>query len=117
MKLKPTVRIELLHHALKDALLQIDAAFEEHDSLLTITAGHEGDPSDHVHMRTSRHYTQNSPDGTGKAVDCRMRHLNYETMEAIRDEVKRRLGPTFDVVLELVDKIGNPRNHLHVEVH
>src|SRR3990172_7874262 len=99
MRLKPSVRIELLHPLLKAALVEIEAVYNEHDSLLTITSGHEGDPSDKVHLATSKHYLVNNC-GAGCAVDCRARHLAPQTIFAIVDGIRRRLGPAFDVVPE-----------------
>jgi hypothetical protein len=121
MNRKPEVRCELFSPPLKMAQPDIESSFREYDSICTITSGHEGSAHDpdgvRVHRHDSLHYIENDPSGLGQgnAGDYRMKHLNMPTMEAIRDDVKRRLGADFDVVLEIVDKMGNPRNHLHVE--
>ena len=119
MNVKPAARIELLHPLLRAQLPVIEAVFHEHDSLLTITSGHEGHaydpPETRDHMKTSKHYTENSDAGVGCAIDCRGRHLTTDTLLAIDTELERQLGPDFDVVAELKNKMGHPRNHIHIE--
>ena len=56
--------------------------------------------NDKVHMRGSRHFSD-------EALDFRTKHLQPEDRKRLRDEVKRRLGRDFDAVLE--------SDHLHVE--
>ena len=114
MKYKPSVRHELFDPALAAILPDIDAVFTEHDSLCTMTSGHEGDPTDGVHRRDSKHYLVNCPHG-GRAADFRMKHLNMDTMASIGEQVKRRVGKDYDVVVEVTNKMGHPRNHLHAE--
>ena len=114
MKFKPSARHEQFDPHLAAILPDIDAVFAEHDSYCTMTSGHEGDPSDKVHGPTSLHYLVNCPQG-GRAADFRMRHLNLDTMTAITEAIQRRVGRSYDVVLEVTDKRGHPRNHLHVE--
>jgi len=108
MKMKPNVRIEHLCQPLKDALPLIEATFNDYDSLLTITAGHEGSASDKVHLPNSKHYS-------GQAIDCRGRHLTADTLLSIDFDLSKRLGGDFDVVAEIKDKMGHPKNHIHIE--
>lgn len=74
------------------------AAYEIHGVPFVITSVRDG-----KHGERSYHYR-------GMAFDCRLpsRYTGSEgTDEVIRDELKRALGPQFDVVLE--------SDHLHCE--
>lgn len=62
--------------------------------------------NDSKHSDVSWHYK-------GRACDYRTHQLELNGQEqALRDEVKARLGQDFDVVLE---GVGTPNEHLHVE--
>ena len=61
--------------------------------------------NDSIHSRGSKHYTD-------EALDFRTHHLSTAKKHAWKVEIKRRLGKSFDVILE--DE-GQPNEHLHVE--
>ena len=67
---------------------------------MLITSGNDG-----KHMKKSKHYTN-------AALDFRTKHLQGNEKDDLRDEVKHRLGSTYDVILE--DR-GGLNEHLHVE--
>ena len=62
---------------------------------MLVTSGNDSE-----HMPGSKHYED-------KALDFRTRHLLPFDKTALAAEVRRRLGPDYDVVLEA--------DHLHVE--
>lgn len=72
-------------------------AFEKHGSEAIFTSGSDG-----KHSTGSEHYV-------GHALDWRTRHLPLETAKAIAADVKDRLGPDFDILLESAPP------HLHTE--
>lgn len=119
MNVKPEAKIDNLHPMLAAALPTIERVFKDYDSYCTLTSGHEGSPTDldRVHKATSKHYIVNNKSGKGEACDFRGKHLNYKTLQDIEDRLKKVLGPAFDVVLEITDKMGNLRNHIHIEIH
>ncbi len=57
--------------------------------------------NDSVHMQGSKHYSD-------EALDFRTKHLSASEKQKLVAEVKKRLGPGYDVILET--------DHLHVEV-
>lgn len=61
--------------------------------------------NDKVHMKGSKHYTD-------EALDFRTKHLTTEEKAALKAAIKARLGKDFDCILE--DENG-PNEHLHVE--
>ena len=61
--------------------------------------------NDSTHMRGSKHYTDD-------ALDFRTKHLPAKDKQAWLIELKRRLGRSFDVVLESED---GANEHAHVE--
>lgn len=65
---------------------------------MTVTSVCEG-----THMPTSLHYD-------GRAFDVRTLTFTPATVQNIVGDLKRALGPDFDVVLE-----GSPQPHIHVE--
>lgn len=60
-----------------------------------ITSGIDG-----KHMQNSLHYV-------GRALDFRTRHLRDDQPRRVAELISKRLGPSFDVILEA--------DHLHVE--
>lgn len=79
-------------------ILAVKDAFESRGFEAVITSGVEG-----KHMRGSEHYA-------GHALDWRTKHLPSTTIALeIRDEVVKRLGTDFDVILE------SEPPHLHTE--
>lgn len=61
--------------------------------------------NDSKHMQGSKHYED-------KALDLRTKHLTLPMKAALIKEVKRRLGPDYDVILEFE---GTMNEHLHIE--
>lgn len=67
----------------------------------TVTSGEDGS-----HMAQSKHYT-------GDAIDFRTKDvLNRNTLSAMVNLVRLRLGSDYDVLLE---SLNQPNEHLHVE--
>jgi len=73
----------------------IHAVFARHGRACIITSGRDGRHGPHSH-----HYR-------GRALDFRTRHLSEAEKLKISSEIRARLEPEFDVVLE--------KTHLHVE--
>lgn len=67
---------------------------------LVITSGTEGDVSDGVHKKTSKHYT-------GEAFDFRIWQFKESQLPLVVSNLQRKLGKDYDVVLE--------KTHIHVE--
>lgn len=61
--------------------------------------------NDSAHMAGSRHYRD-------QALDFRTHHLTKTQKHALMDEVRRRLGVVYDVILE---SENGPNEHLHIE--
>jgi hypothetical protein len=97
IKLKPTVvvpKVVIIACAVVNAATALDLP----DML--VTSG-----NDSGHMAGSRHYRD-------QALDFRTKHLTKAQKHALVDEVTRRLGDAYDVILEFED---GPNEHLHVE--
>ena len=94
MRLKRGVKLRGLTPACLLAMMVAEGLYKENGYRLTITSVCEG-----KHSRGSLHYV-------GQAFDCRIR-LAADAPQMLRDELKRRLGSEFDVVLE--------SDHIHVE--
>ena len=93
MKVKDsTVNIENLDPILKAALTEIEYVYAKFHTELVITSGKDG-----IHGTESLHYE-------GKAVDLR----TWSVLETLVKQLKARLGPKYDVVLE--------KDHIHVEL-
>ena len=95
MKIKSTARISGLRPEMVLGLFIMDGVFKSHGSELIITSA-----LDSKHGYGSLHFR-------GDGVDLRTRHLQEHAVGPIIDEMKDKLGPDFDVVLE--------GNHIHVE--
>lgn len=67
---------------------------------LFVTSGNDG-----VHMRGSKHYSD-------EALDFRTKTLSKTDKHLFKDTLTQRLGKGYDLVLE--DE-GGPNEHLHVE--
>lgn len=61
--------------------------------------------NDSEHMQGSKHYKD-------AAYDFRAHHILDSLVEQLRDEMKRRLGQDFDV---LIESRGTPNAHFHLE--
>lgn len=85
MLLKPGVTLYNLRDEIRRVLPVVNQVFELGGESLVITSTDEGSHGD-----GSLHYV-------GRAIDCRMPKSN---VSHIVDELKRRLGPDFDVILE-----------------
>lgn len=70
------------------------------DCTLWVTSG-----NDRVHMRGSKHYTDD-------ALDFRTKHLTTTDKHAWRKAILRRLGNDYQAILEYE---GQTQEHLHVE--
>jgi hypothetical protein len=97
MKLKDDVRVLGTRNELTIGLLVAWGVFMERGLACVITGAIEG-----KHSRASLHYA-------GDAVDLRIRHVAPDQREQIADEIRDRIGPDFDVVLE-----SDPP-HIHIE--
>lgn len=67
---------------------------------LLVTSG-----NDKVHMKGSKHYTD-------EALDFRTKDMRAADKQSFRTELKRRLGRDYDVILEDLD---GPNEHCHAE--
>lgn len=67
-----------------------------------VTSGNDG-----THMNGSKHYM-------GEAFDFRVHHWPMGLKDKIYQDIKAQLGKEFDCLLEAV---GTPNEHLHVEIH
>jgi hypothetical protein len=108
MNTKPGVDLDHLHPIVQDALPIIEACRLEAlerciESGMTITAGAEGTPTDHVHSTKSYHYPENCPTGEGLAVDGRTK----DYAEVWAELVRQKLGKGWDIIVE--------GDHLHCE--
>lgn len=88
VRLHPTTAMAVL-------LTAVDGAYASRGYEVVITSGTEG-----AHSRGSEHYV-------GHALDFRTAGIPSDQAEEIRAEIANRLGPDFDVLLEV--------DHLHAE--
>ena len=95
MIIKSGVRVFGLRPEILLALIIAEPLFEEEGEEMVVTSLIEG-----KHSRGSLHYA-------GAAVDLRTNPIAPAAAKEIRDELQRRLGPDYDVVLE--------KTHLHIE--
>lgn len=95
MRLKSGVKLTDLQPQVILAVL----AVEEVMGFCTVTSA-----NDSKHSASSWHYK-------GRALDFRTKDYAGDKLKAVAD-IKERLGPDFDVVLEAE---GEPNEHLHVE--
>ena len=101
MKLKPTVKLTDLAPQMALAALIVDSIYRERGVECVITSA-----NDSKHGANSWHYK-------GRALDFRTKQDALNGLEnELRNVVKDRLGPDFDVVIEAV---GTDNEHLHVE--
>lgn len=95
MQIKEGVILSL-HESMMPALIICESCFRKAGYEFVVTSGVEG-----RHSPNSLHYF-------GRAIDCRINHiLSDRDVELIADTIRRRLGETYDVVLEA--------DHLHIE--
>jgi hypothetical protein len=96
MKLKDsTVKLEGVQWQVFHAAVIVESVLQSFGTELVITSCNDG-----KHMPNSRHYK-------GLAFDARSRDLAPAFQVHARDEMKKRLGPDYDVVLE--------KDHFHIE--
>lgn len=73
----------------------VDQVYRDHGYGCVLTSGTDG-----AHKQGSLHYAD-------RALDYRTRHVTAVDRQRLADEIARRLGAMYDVVLE--------SDHLHVE--
>ena len=95
IKFKEGVRFVELNDALLKLMEGIDKIFLVLGHVPTITSVNDGQ-----HMQGSKHYSN-------EAVDLRTRDLPVTSLPKLCNDLKRVLGPDYDVVLE--------KDHVHVE--
>ena len=95
MKIKSNVSIRNIRPQMVLAAMVVAQYCEEINAECTITSGDDG-----THGADSLH-------PYGLALDFRNRDLTMSEKESMREQIAKRLGPDFDVVLE--------STHLHVE--
>lgn len=101
MKLKHGADIENVSWRMFYAAIIVEGVLKKYGaSEAVITSGGDG-----THSATSKHYPENNPSGMVEALDFRRWEVNNP--EAARLEIKEKLGPDYDVVIE--------KTHFHVE--
>jgi len=95
MRLKENSRYEGLRAEILLGVIIAKDCFEDRGYELILTEGTGG-----KHGRSSKHYI-------GMAVDIRTRHLPLGMSQDITNDLRKRLGTDFDVVLE--------SDHIHLE--
>ncbi len=95
MKLKAGVKLEGVSWRIFYAAIIVEAVLKTFGVDLVITSACDGQ-----HMPHSLHYK-------GLAFDARSRELAPQFQTHARDEMKKELGPDYDVVLE--------KDHFHIE--
>lgn len=95
MKLKDGVNLQGVCWQVFSAAIVVEAVLQTFGTELVITSCLDG-----THMPLSLHYK-------GLAFDARSHDLAPQFQTHARDEMKKRLGPDYDVVLE--------KDHFHIE--
>jgi len=95
MKLKKGVKITGIKPELVLAITVVNDEYTKYGKELVITSIMDG-----KHSRKSLHYT-------GCAIDTRTRYFTDLEKLAIADDIRKRLGHHFDVIVET--------NHMHIE--
>ncbi|WP_081881022.1 RHS repeat-associated core domain-containing protein [Ghiorsea bivora] len=104
IKVKPGANVSGLVPEIINTYPVIDGAVRNYSSYDegVITSG-----NDSKHKRNSKHYSN-------EAVDIRGKIFSDQTMRDIADEIRRKLGPDYDVIPEFFP--NNPVNdHIHIE--
>ena len=100
VKLKDGASLENVSWRMFWAAIVADGIFRTNGAEAVITSGADGKHSD-----ASKHYAENNPSGMVEALDFRTRNIIYP--ERVANELRQKLGPNYDVVLET--------DHIHVE--
>lgn len=95
MILKEGVNVHGISTELLLGLTVAATVYDQYGEELVVTS-----LNDSRHSRTSLHYS-------GNAADLRTNYFDRETQLKVVAEIKRRLGPDYDVVLE--------KDHIHLE--
>lgn len=96
MKLKAGVSLQGVVWQLFEAAIKVESCYEALGHECVITSGTEGQ-----HMNGSLHYK-------GKALDFRTRHVPVVQRQKLIKNIKSKLGPDYDVILE--------KDHAHIEL-
>ena len=95
MELKFGVKVAGVKPEIIVAMIVVDSVFQEHGAACVVTSCVEG-----KHGANSLH-------PKGYAIDVRSSVLSAIEQVSVRDDLKRRLGPDYDVILEI--------DHYHLE--
>jgi hypothetical protein len=92
------------------ATFRIEEIFIAHGvDTLVITSGDDGD---HGVVGVPDDVDKTTLHGKGLAHDYRSHDIPHDRLADVMAEIKKRLGPDYDVLLE---GLGTPNEHIHVE--
>lgn len=103
LRIKPGADLSNVHPKMVWAMFVVESIYDAEDLICVITAGKDG-----KHKVGSLHYAL----PLCRALDFRTRMIRRTVAEAIADQIRKKLGPDFDVVVHIVDE---EVHHFHVE--
>ena len=95
--IKPGVDVRGIQAEILLARIEASEIFARYGANAIITSGREG-----KHKKNSKHYE-------GQAIDLRIRHMDRRLWPIVAEELKKALGPQYDVILEA------KKLHIHIE--
>lgn len=109
MILKKGVDISRLHPRMVFALWEMEQVYIQFDRPegVTITSGEDGKHG--LSGGKSKHYPKDNASGMCEALDSRIRFFPWSIAEKVADEIQRRVGTDYDVLLK------SEPPHIHVE--
>lgn len=124
MKYKPGVEHDKLHPELVEVFPVVELTYgkvlSECGMLpmeMTMTSGHEGDPSHGPHNKKSRHYIVNCPSGYGEAADFRMNDINQTLATEVCGEIAKQLRVHFPNKFKVFfEGCLKTSAHLHIQI-
>lgn len=110
MRLKEGVSLANIVPQIVFAAFVADECYKRRGLECVITSANDSKHSAHsLHHSKIGKYT----DGMCRAIDLRTHYVELNSFEIqLVNELKDRLGPDFDVVLE---GVGTPQEHVHIE--
>lgn len=110
MRLKQGVSLEGIVPQIVFAAFVADECYKRRGLECVITSANDG-----THSPNSLHHSKRGKysDGLCRAIDLRTHYVELNGLEiGLVNELKDRLGPDFDVVLE---GVATPNEHIHLE--
>lgn len=100
---KPDVRLDLSSPAIVHILYNVSKVAKELNKTIRITSGND---SHNLHMKGSRHLTD-------EAVDIGTKEFSADVKSDLFNKLYDKVGPRFSVLFE---NMNQPNEHIHIQV-